>query len=185
MIGDLFTQPMILLKTNDNIFLSNISMSKKIVKIKTEPIEVLEDKKYSKLPEESDTELVLGKAKKETVVKEKKPFVMTEKRKLAFEKAREKLAEKREKVKQEKEQYENIKNDLKEKIKEKKVKKLTNLKKKVETIEESDSEEEIIVKKRKPRVVYVSDPEIEKPKPQVVEAPRAVTVPPRRGAQYL
>ena len=178
MIGDLFTQLTNLLKMNDNIFLSNISMSKKIVKIKTEPIEVLEDKKYSKLPEESDTELVLGKAKKETVVKEKKPFVMTEKRKLAFEKAREK-------VKQEKEQYENIKNDLKEKIKEKKVKKLTNLKKKVETIEESDSEEEIIVKKRKPRVVYVSDPEIEKPKPQVVEASRAVTVPPRRGAQYL
>jgi len=117
-------------------------------------------------------------------VKEKKPFVITEKRQQAFEKARLKLAENRELVKLNNENYEREKAELKAKLADKRVKKLINLKRRIETHIDSESDEEIVVKTRRPRPVKAVEP-IEAVKPVVPPIAPAVAVPRRKGPQYL
>ena len=118
-------------------------ISKKII------LEKIEDNEESSSSDESieNVKQVITKPKKE-----KKPYVMTEARKLAFEKARETRAKNilLNKELKEKEQ-EHIKT-LKEQVKIKKSKKIEKLSNEIKQISESDSdEEEVIIKKKKPK----------------------------------
>jgi len=126
------------------------------------------------------------KPAKEKVIKppkEKKPYVLTPARKAQFEKARVKRAENIEIKKQikskENEEHELLKQDLIRKKELKTIrKKAREIKRIVQTVEESESEPEVVYKKKpKKKVVYESssDEEIvikeKKPKPIKQELP--------------
>ena len=123
----------------------------------------------------SSSIVMTKKPVKQKAVKEKKPYVLTPARKAQFEKARIKRAENIEIKKQikskETEEHELLKQDLIRKKELKTIrKKAREIKRIVQTVEESEeSEPEIIIKKKKPKkkVVYESssDEEIVKKKP--------------------
>jgi len=126
----------------------------------------------------SSSSIVMTKKKpvKQKAVKEKKPYVLTPARKAQFEKARIKRAENIEIKKQikskETEEHELLKQDLIRKKELKTIrKKAREIKRIVQTVEESEESEPevIVVKKKKPKkkVVYESssDEEIVKKKP--------------------
>jgi len=125
--------------------------NKKVVEEIEEQITSSEDSSSSDgsdAPPSAPIQQTKSKAIKEKSVKQKKEFVMTEARKLAFEKARAKRAENL-KLKQELKQKEvEHVTALKEKAKEKKEKKIKKLEKEIKEISSSESEEEVIIKKK-------------------------------------
>ena len=130
---------------------------------------------------------------KEKVIKppkEKKPYVLTPARKAQFEKARVKRAENIEIKKQiknkENEEHELLKQNLIRKKELKTIrKKAREIKRIVQTVDESESEPEVVIHKKKPKkkIVYESSSDeeivIKKPKPVKQELPPAPPQTPR------
>ena len=140
------------------------------------------------------------KPTKEKVIKppkEKKPYVLTPARKAQFEKARVKRAENIEIKKQikskENEEHELLKQDLIRKKELKTIrKKAREIKRIVQTVDESESEPEVVYKKKpKKKIVYESssDEEIvikeKKPKPIKQELPPATPRQVKRTPQFF